>query len=458
MINDDDFVENATGVGNELNDEDGDKDTSSPSHPPHDKWIWLHAAFHCLVTMVGTGVLGFPYAASWLGFGGAAVLIIAAASAAYYTALLLSSVQEPDQMTYMDLAKAAGYRGWHLVCFQMFWFFPTSAVMTLLGGQALAVIDGMSAGDTVTYLGGDCGEYSVDTSASKLSLKVWIIIMGCLILLLSMAKDMSSMWQISAVGTLSVFVIIMYAIVGSSIVLSEDSGVPKAYDAEECISTGDTYAAELLTAFGSIIFGYGFHVVLPDIQTSLHDTESNNMHKDMKKAITGAFSIAFPSYLVIALVGFAAFGVSVVSELLFSLTLRLSKAAMYVVWVFVIIKTATEGAIYNQSAFYICGRILGISKRSYDVLFRIIWVVVSTLVAMYIPFFGDLTAITGALSVTPLTYVYPIIFWNIKHKTDAPKWRIQFHYVFIAVWASLGAAALIGAIWSLTIKLGGNEG
>src|SRR5210317_1460641 len=82
-------------------------------------------------------------------------------------------------------------------------------------------IDLMSQGATVTYIGGDCGGYSIDTSASKLGLKIWTIIMGCLILLLSMAKDMSSMWQISAVGTLSVFVIIMYAIVGSSIVLSE---------------------------------------------------------------------------------------------------------------------------------------------------------------------------------------------------------------------------------------------
>ena len=56
MINDDEFVENNVNnndVGNELNnDDDRAKDTSSPSHPPHDKWIWLHAAFHCLVTMV----------------------------------------------------------------------------------------------------------------------------------------------------------------------------------------------------------------------------------------------------------------------------------------------------------------------------------------------------------------------------------------------------------------------
>ena len=107
----------------------------------------------------------------------------------------------------------------------VFFFFPTSAVMILLGGQAMATIDAMSQGATVTYLGGDCGGYIVDTTASKLPKRVWTVIMGCLVLVLSMAKDMSSMWQISAVGTLSVFVIVLYSIVGSSVVLSQESTV-----------------------------------------------------------------------------------------------------------------------------------------------------------------------------------------------------------------------------------------
>ena len=386
-----------------------------------------------------------------MGFGGAAVLITGAASAAYYTASLLSGLQEPDQKNYMDIGKALGGKGWHIISFQLFYFFPTSAVMVLLGGQAFETIDLMSQGATITYLGGDCGWYSIDMTVSKLSLRVWTIIMGCFVLLLSLTKDMSSMWQISAMGTLSVFVIVLYCIIGSSIALMENTSTPQ-YNAEECLNAGDSFAAELLTGFGSVIFGYGFHAVLPDIQTSLHE-ESNNAHKDMKKAISGAFSIAFPAYLVIALLGFAAFGVSVASDVLISMTMILSKAAMYVVWVFVIIKTATEAAVYNQSAFVICRGILGITKRSYDIVFRVVWVVVATLVAMYIPFFGDLTAITGALSVTPLSFVYPVFFWNKKHKHDAPKWRIRFHYVFIAVWTTLGGAALVGAIWSLIINL-----
>ena len=121
----------------------------------------------------GTGVLDFPYAASWMGFAGAPVFIAGTASAAYYTALLLSDLQEPGHKTYMDIGKALGGRGWHMMSFQLFFFVPISAVMILIGGQALETIDLMSQGATVTYLGGDCGGYTVDTTAAKLSKRVW---------------------------------------------------------------------------------------------------------------------------------------------------------------------------------------------------------------------------------------------------------------------------------------------
>ena len=52
-----------------------------------------------------------------------------------------------------------------------------------------------------------------------------------------------------------------------------------------------------------------------------------------------------------------------------------------------------------------------------------------------------------------LSFLYPVFFWNRKHKDTAPKWRIWFHYAFATVWTCLGVAALIGAIWSLILKL-----
>ena len=160
--------------------------------------------------------------------------------------------------------------------------------------------------------------------------------------------------------------------------------------------------------------------------------------------------MTFPSYLTVALVGFAAFGVDVATDLLISMSFVLSNAAMYVIWVFVIIKTATEGTIYNQSAFAMIDDVFSITKKSTDIAIRVIWTVVCTLVAMYIPFFNDLTAICGAVSITPLSFVYPVIFWNSKHGNEASALRVWFHYLFILVWGSLGFAAFIGAIWDMS--------
>ena len=52
-INDgeDEFVDNAKKIGYKSNDDDRTIDDANPTHT-HGKWLWLHAAFHCLVTMV----------------------------------------------------------------------------------------------------------------------------------------------------------------------------------------------------------------------------------------------------------------------------------------------------------------------------------------------------------------------------------------------------------------------
>ena len=49
-------------------DDNTEDEEGKMSHQPekHSKWLWLHAAYHCLVTIVGTGILGFPRATAYL--------------------------------------------------------------------------------------------------------------------------------------------------------------------------------------------------------------------------------------------------------------------------------------------------------------------------------------------------------------------------------------------------------
>jgi len=232
---DDEFVENG------ISSTTVDKDINKKEHDTSKSHHWIHAGFHCLVVMLGTGILGFPYATQWLGWVGASVLIVGVTLSAYYTAILLSNLQEPGLRTYTDIAKSCSET--ELQChmkfvhmsirpFQFFVFFPTSSVMILIGGQAMQTIDLMAKGATISY--GGCGYgYAYDTTVSTISSKVWSIIMGGIVMILSQSKDMEQYPQISAIGTLSVFMIVAYCIVGSGIALADDN-VEASYE-EMCL-------------------------------------------------------------------------------------------------------------------------------------------------------------------------------------------------------------------------------
>jgi hypothetical protein len=101
----------------------------------------------------------------------------------------------------------------------------------------------------------------------------------------------------------------------------------------------------------------------------------------------------FVTYLI---VGFAAFGSDVNGEVLVSLTSVLPKAAMHVISCFVIIKVGTEAAIFNQAAFTLLRDIIGLTieadhidyrprNKYIDYIMRVVWVIIGTLIAMYIP-------------------------------------------------------------------------
>lgn len=60
----------------------------------HSNYMWVHAFYHSIVTIIGTGILGFPYAISYLGWYGGTIFITAASAFCYYTATLLIGLQE----------------------------------------------------------------------------------------------------------------------------------------------------------------------------------------------------------------------------------------------------------------------------------------------------------------------------------------------------------------------------
>ena len=141
-----------------------------------------------------------------------------------------------------------------------------------------------------------------------------------------------------------------------------------------------------------------FHALLPDIQASLGEVKEGDVHKDMTKAVTVAVIIDYACSVSIALLGFVAFGVDVASNVWESVTVHLSPAIMYTIWTVLVIKTLTEAAVYNQAAFALFRDIVGIAENRFNFGMRLLYIVASVLVAIYVPYFGDLCSVVGTVA------------------------------------------------------------
>jgi len=303
------------------------------------------------------------------GWAGGATIITFVTASAIYTAFLLVSIQEPHHGTYSEVANdAMGREGFANVWvrpFQYLNFFPTVAVMILIGGQAMSTMDEMSNG----------------SDEQVLSERMWTVVMGGLVMSLSLLPDLHHVWQVSMLGSLSVFLITFYCIAGSSMAIRREQLSP---DYSQPNTDPTEYAFSVMTSFGDILFGFGFHTVLPDISASLHDSSSKDAHRDTRKAITAAFTFSYPAYILVALLGYAAFGAQVSSNVLLDITMVLSFSSMYIVWAFVVIKTATEATVYNQAAFTLLRDTFGLAAKNnidhhpknklLDILVRFVWV------------------------------------------------------------------------------------
>ena len=80
------------------------------------------------------------------------MMIMFASLECFYTAHLLTDLQKPDQGTYTEVADAImgqGFSNYGVRPFQLLNFFPTAAVMILVGGTSMFTLDGLDGNQTL---------------------------------------------------------------------------------------------------------------------------------------------------------------------------------------------------------------------------------------------------------------------------------------------------------------------
>ncbi|CAD6270349.1 unnamed protein product [Miscanthus lutarioriparius] len=385
--------------------------------------FWTASA-HIITAVIGSGVLSLAWAIAQLGWvaGPAAMLLFAFVT--YYTATLLAECYrtgDPEtgkrNYTYMDAVRS-NLGGARVV------FCGVIQYANLVGvaiGYTIASSISMKA---IRRAG--CFHTHGHADPCKSSSTPYMILFGVVQILFSQIPDFDQIWWLSIVAAVMSFT---YSSIGLSLGIAQtiSNGGFKGSLTGISIGAGITSTQKVwhsLQAFGDIAFAYSFSNILIEIQDTIKAPPPSES-KVMQKATRLSVATTTIFYMLCGCMGYAAFGDNAPDNLLTGFgfyepfwLLDIANVAIVVhlvgayqvfcqpIFAFVECRAA---AAWPDSAFI--SRELRVGPFALN-LFRLTWrssfVCLTTVVAMLLPFFGNVVGILGAVSFWPLTVYFPV--------------------------------------------------
>ncbi|KAK6916296.1 Amino acid transporter, transmembrane domain [Dillenia turbinata] len=393
---------------------------------------WLSASAHIITVVIGSGVLSLGWAIAQLGWiAGPAALLVFAFIIWFTSMLLVECNKSPDPITgkrnycYMDVIKAnlGGVKVKVCGIAQYVVLVAATIGYTVTAGISMVTVGNTSC---LHRYGHDAGCHRSNTP--------YMIIFGCIELILSQIPNFH---QLSFLSTLAAIMSFAYSFIavalsitkvaeGGNHVETSLGGVRVGIDV-----TLEEKVWQLLVALGNIAFAYGFSIVLDTIKSG------PSKIKEMKKATSVAISVTTIFYVLCGVTGYAAFGNKISGNLLTGFELDRLFWLANVANVCVVVHLIGAYQILAQPVFQFVEKKCaekwpesGFIKATYQIpipmsgnydvnLFRVVWrsiyVIIASLVAIILPFFNDLLGLIGAAVFWPLTVFLPVEMY-IKHK------------------------------------------
>ncbi|KAK6940725.1 Amino acid transporter, transmembrane domain [Dillenia turbinata] len=408
------------------------------------KGTWKHAAFHVATTIATPAAYApLPFALACLGWPLGATCLVGATLATWYSSFLIASLWRwngKKQTTYRHLAESIfgswGY--WSIAIFQQVASLGNNIAIHIAAGSSLKAV------------------YKYYQEDGTLSLQHFIIIFGGFELMLSQLPDIHSLRWVNAICTFSTI-----GFAGTTIGVTIYNG--KKIDRQTVShSLQGTSASKIFKAFnalGAIAFSFG-DAMLPEIQNTVREPAKKNMYK----GVSAAYSIILLSYWQLAFSGYWAFGSDVQPYILASLIEP--KWTIVMANIFAVIQISGCFQIYCRPTYaYFEEKMLVKDIKGPSLvknlvtrfIFTSAYMVLITLVAAAVPFFGDFIGICGAIGFTPLDFVFPVIAYLKAGKFPKGtrlRLSVQLVNVVIATWFSVVAVlGCIGAVRFIVLDI-----
>ncbi|KAJ8765034.1 hypothetical protein K2173_010510 [Erythroxylum novogranatense] len=430
------------------------------------------ASSHIITAVIGSGVLSLAWATAQLGWvAGPTVMVLFAFVNLYTSSLLAQCYRTGDLVTgqrnytYMDAVKAY-LGGWKVSLCGLIQYVNLFGVAI---GYTIAASVSMMA-----IKRANCFYKSGGKNPCHMSSNGYMIAFGITEVIFSQIPDFDQVWWLSIVAAVMSFT---YSTVGLGLGIGKVAENAKFKGSLTGISIGTVTHAGTVTstqkiwrslqALGAIAFAYSFSIVLIEIQDTIKSPPAE--HKTMKKATMFSIVVTTVFYILCGCMGYAAFGDNAPGNLLTGFgfynpywLLDIANAAIVVhlvgayqvfcqpIFAFVEKWSARKWpkSDFVTAEYEISVPFCGVYQFN---LFRLVWrtifVLLTTLIAMLLPFFNDVVGILGAMGFWPLTVYFPIEMYISQKKIG--RWTSRWFALqilsatclFVTIAAGVGSMA-----------------
>ncbi|XP_075496109.1 amino acid permease 3-like [Primulina tabacum] len=419
--------------------------------------IWTASA-HIITAVIGSGVLSLAWATAQLGWIAGPTVLFLFSFVTYYTSTLLASCYRSGDLnngkrnyTYMDAVRAnlGGFQVKVCGAIQYLNLFGVAVGYTIASSISMMAIQKSN-----------CFHSKGDDSPCRVSSNPYMIAFGVIEIFFSQIPDFNQIWWLSIVAAIMSFT---YSTIGLGLGIGKVAENGKIRGSLTGVSIGTVTETQKIwrsfQAFGAIAFAYSYSLILIEIQDTIKSPPSE--HKTMKKATFLSVAVTTVFYMLCGCFGYAAFGDSSPGNLLTGFGFYNPYWLLDIANIAIVVHLVGAYQVYSQPLFAFIEKTMAewfpnskfITKeiavpvpgfKSFKLnLFRLVWrtifVIITTVISMLMPFFNDVVGILGAFGFWPLTVYFPVEMYIAQKKI--PKWSSRWIGLQI-----LSAACLIISI------------
>ncbi|KAI9097561.1 hypothetical protein K1719_025332 [Acacia pycnantha] len=432
----------------------------------------LTATTHIITVVVGAGVLALPWAMAQLGWmGGIGVMVTFSCISIFTYNLLADCYRYPHPVsgsrnyTYMQAVKSYLGGRMHIAC----------------GIVQYSKLAGITVGYTITsstslvaIKKGGCFHRHGHQAYCKFSNNPFMAAFGVLQIFLSQIPNFHELTWLSTIACITSF---GYALIGSGLslgVLLQGQGRPTSITGVEVGPelSGEDKMWKIFSAMGNIALACSYSTVVFDIMDTLKSSPPEC--KQMKKANLLGITTMTVLFLACGSLGYSAFGDKTPGNILTGfgfyepfwlvdignifIVMHMLGAYQVLAQVFFLIVEMGAKMMWPDSDFvnkeYPCriGKVT-LNLNKFRLVWRTIFVIISTTLAMAMPFFNEFLALLGAFGFWPLIVFFPIQMHIAQRhiKTFSLRWCALQLLSSVCLLVSL--AATVGAIHGISHNL-----